>query len=79
MRYYGVLVSVTREHSLGSVSCQNEPPARIVVVHVLYLVAGHPVGGASAALCRHRMDHTLGAQGELQIASDVISRDVIAD
>ena len=70
----GELVSVAREDSICAVSVEDSSPARFVIADVLYLVAGHPVGGACTAHCRHRMDHTLPAQAELQIAADVISR-----
>ena len=69
----GELVSVAREDSISAVSVEDCSPARFVIADVLYLVAGHPVGGACTAHCRHRMDHTLPAQTELQIAADVIS------
>ena len=74
----GVLVSVAREHPICAVSIEDSSPARFVVADVLYLVAGHPVGVACAALCRHRMDHALSAQAELQMAADVISRHTAA-
>ena len=74
----GVLVSIAREDSISSVVVEDSSPARFVIADVLYLVAGHPVGGAGTTHCRHRMDHTLATQAKLQIAADVISRHTCA-